>query len=187
MVHRNMAYFSQGRNVHSYTVSEDKWTELPKCKYGSFALAVVKDKLTSVGGEYIFTFTNSLCSFSGISWEELLPLMQTKRTCPAAVTTPTHLVVAGGSEGLAKFLSTVEVLHLEALQWSTASSLPVDIPLPQMTLCKGFFYLSHQDSLFSCSVEDLLKSCKPAVSTSSGNDGSVWTELVTMPEMYGHS
>ena len=120
--------------------------------------------------------TNSLFSLSGRSWKKVLPPMTTKRCRPAAASTPTHLVVAGGTRGYRSGrLSTVEVLSQETLQWSTASSLPVRIPFPRLTLCGGSFYLLSGNSLYSCSVEDLLKSCKPATNSSDG--GSVWTEL----------
>ena len=92
------------------------------------------------------------------------------------------MVVAGGRrEYLSGYLSTVEVLSQETLQWSTASSLPVDVSRPQLTLCGGSFYLLKRNSIniYSCSVEDLLKSCKPATNSSDG--GSAWTELAAVP------
>ena len=189
VVHGNTAYFSVLGSVYSYTVSVDKWTKLPECKLRRFGLAVVKGKLTTIGGISIIGYglTNSLFSLSGSSWKEVLfslfggpwkevlPPMPTKRYLPAAASTPTHLVVAGGSGDL----STVEVLSQETLQWSTASSLPVDVASPQLTLCGRSFYLLNVKSLYSCSVEDLLKSCKPATNSSDGC--SVWTELAAVP------
>ena len=195
VVHESTAYFSVARSVYSYTVSVDKWTKLPECKFRRFGLAVVKGKLTTIGGimggiiggimGHIIAgitgyATNSLFSLSGSSWKEVLPPMPTKRCCPAAASTPTHLVVAGGKrEYISGDLSTVEVLSQETLQWSTASSFPVDVPFPQLTLCGGSFYLLNYNNLYSCSVEDLLKSCKPATNSSDG--GSVWTELAAVP------
>ena len=188
-VHGSTAYFAQLSHVYSYTVSEDKWTELPHalCNHELFALAIVKDKLTTIGGVIWLEDTDSLFSLSGSSWKEVLPPMPTKRCHVTAVTTPTHLVVAGGmmkvyfSEGL----STVEVLSQETLQWSTASSLPVYAYIPQLILCGGSLYLLDGRDLFSCSVEDLLKSCKPA--TNNSYSGSVWTELAAVPVGYRSS
>ena len=179
VVHERTAYFSHEKSVYSYTMSSDKWTKLPECKFQLFGLAVVKGKLTTIGG---FT-TNSLFSLSGSSWKEVLPPMPTKRCRPAAASTPTHLVVAGGMrEYFSGYLSTVEVLSQETLQWSTASSLPEGVHHPQLTLCVGSFYLLNENSLYSCSVEDLLKSCKPATNSSDG--GSVWTTLAAVPIKY---
>ena len=96
------------------------------------------------------------------------------------------MVAGGRREYLSGYLSTVEVLSQETLQWCTASSLPVEISsYPQLTLCGGSFNLLNWNSLYSCSVEDLLKSCKPATNSSDG--GSVWTELATVPIRYHSS
>ena len=186
VVHEGAAYFTVYRSVYSYTVSVDKWTKLPECKFKFFGLAVVKGKLTTIGGIMGNYKSNSLLCLSESSWKEVLPPMPTKRFRPAAASTPTHLVVAGGRrEYISGYLSMVEVLSQETLQWSTASSLPVGVPLPQLTLCGGSFYLLNGNSLYSCSVEDLLKSCKPATNSSDG--GSVWTELAAVPVKYRSS
>ena len=172
MVHGSTAYFSCGHNVYPYTVPENKWTKLPQCKYECFAMAVINDALTTIGGgDWL---TNTLLSLSGSSWEEVLPPMPTKREHPAAAITPTHLVVAGGTLSLTG--ATVEVLNTETLQWSTASSLPEAVAFPQMTTCGGCLYLADNNSnVFSCSVKDLLKS------TNSSDGGSVWTRLASIP------
>ena len=199
VVHERTAYFSVNTSVvYSYTVSADKWTKLPECKFELFGLAVVKGKLTTIGGitrndattNSLFSLfgsswkevlslrnyatTNSLFSLFGSSWKEVLPPMPTKRCRPAAASTPTHLVVAGGMReflSLSGQLRTVEVLSQETLQWSRARCLPVDVPSPQLTFCGGSFYLLKVNSLYSCSVEDLL-------------GGSVWTELAAVPVRY---
>ena len=152
VVDGNTAYLSRDYNMYSYTVAEDKWTKLPPCKFKQFGLAVVNRKLTSIGGRYggwfsDFQPTNILLSFSGSTWDKVLPPMPTERWSPAAATTPTHLVVAGGqkevTEILGDSLPTVEVLSIDNLQWSTASNLLKALRLPQMTLCGGSFYLSE--------------------------------------------
>ena len=108
--------------------------------------------------------------------------MPTGRRQPAVVSTPTHLVVAGGekrhtdgfsSEDLNKW---VEVLDTKLPQWSVAKSLPQPSTHPQMTLCRGCFYLSsNKGTVFSCSEKELLESCK------SSDCGSVWTRLADHP------
>ena len=177
-VHGNTAYFSIFYTVYSYTVPENKWTKLPQCKCVDFAMAVINDALTTIGGlDHQKGATNTLHSASGSSWEEVLPPMPTKRELPAAANTPTHLVVAGGSRSIygRDPLATVEVLNTETLQWSTASSLPQVLPSPQMTTCGGCIYLASSDNkVFSCSVEDLIKSAN-------SSDCSVWTRLANIP------
>ena len=168
-VNGSTAYFSTDYNVYLYTVLEDKWFLLAHCKYAYFAMAVINDALTTIGGwDDRLGATNTLLSLSGSSWEEVLPPMPTKRAHPSTAYTPTHLVVAGRQ--------TVEVLNTETLQWSTASSLPKAISYPQMTTCDRCIYLVSRDSeVFSCSVEDLLKS------TNNSDGGSVWTRLASIP------
>ena len=162
-----------------HTVPENKWTKLPQCKYEYFAMAVINDALTTIGGrDRQGAATNTLLSLSGSSWEEVLPPMPTKRVLPAAANIPTHLVVAGGSQSLYGHdpVATIEVLDTETLQWSTANSLPETVPLPPMTTCGGHIYLANgNNKVSSCSMEDLLKS------TNSSDGGSVWTRLANVP------
>ena len=192
MVHGSTAYFSSHHNVYSYTVPENKWTKLPQCKYEYFAMAVTNDALTAIGGrDNQHATTNTLLTLSGSSWEEVLPSMPTKRVYPAAANTPTHLVVAGGRlSHSGDFVATVEVLNTETLHWSTASSLPETVGYPQMTICGGYIY-AGSDDVFSCSVENLLKSCggdfvrtilaTVLKFTNLSDGGSVWTKLARVP------
>ena len=98
--------------IYTHAVPENKWAKLPQCKYRRFAMAVINDALTTIGGwNHRLGATNTLLSLSGSSWEEVLPSMLTKRVLPAAANTPTHLVVAGGSA-----VATVEILNTKTLQ-----------------------------------------------------------------------
>ena len=185
MVHGNKAYFSCAFHIYVYscTAAENKWTKLQvqPCKYIFFGLAVVKDQLTTIGGYRQFVFYNSLFSLLGNEWEEVLPPMPTSRVLPAVVTTPTHLVVAGGQAKVlfSGLLSTVEVLNTETLQWSTASNLPEAVYINrQLIVCNGYFYISGMHTVFSCSVTDLLKSCN---FVDGSKEDSVWTTLAHIP------
>ena len=184
VVHGSTAYFSSHHNVYSYTVPENKWTELPECKYEYFAMALINGALTTIGGQdHQGAVTDTLLSLFGNSWEEFHPPMPTKRVHQVAANTPTHLVVAGGSQlHHGDPMVTVEVLSTETLQWSTASSLPKAVPSPQMTTCGGCIYLARTgNKVFSCSVEDLLKS------TDSSDGGSVWTRMAAIPTRHRSS
>ena len=85
VVRGNTAYFSQGRDVYSYTLSQDKWTELPQCKYQHFSMAVINNQLTTIGGMLggvvTAAATNTLLclsrSSSEMKWKEFLPPMPT--------------------------------------------------------------------------------------------------------------
>ena len=186
VVHGNTAYFSQGYSVYSYTLSQNKWTQLKLCEYQYFSMAVVNNQLTTIGGQRGGAVTNTLLclsrSSSEMKWKELLPPMPTARVGSAAVTTPTHLIVAGGGTALVGGSSSVvETLDTNTLQWSSVSSSPEALQFPNMTLCNKQLYLSQHSKIFSCSVEELFNSCKPASTNSSD---SVWTKLEDIPVPY---
>ena len=187
MVHGNTAYFCEGYNVYSYTLSQDKWTKVKQCAYENFSMAVVNNLLTTIGGiDSADRVTNTLlCISSRSKWERLLPPMPTPRRWSAAVTTPTHLIVAGGTSGISTPVSVVEILHTRTLQWSSVSSLPKVSASPNMTLCNGRLFLSilENHTCLSCSVEELLQSSKP----NSSGSGSVWTRLADIPNQYNAS
>ena len=191
VVHGNSAYFSWGYKLYSYSLTDNKWTDLTSCQYQYFSLAVVSKKLVTVGGCDGGTVTNHLLSLSGIltelQWEESLPPMPTARVWTAVVTTPTHLVVAGGaktqlllSETSDNVLSVVEALDLHTFQWSSVASTPEPLLYPNITLDENSVYLSENSTIFSCSVEELLKSC----SSRKDDGGSVWTRLTDVPTPY---
>ena len=183
VVYGNTAYFSRGYSVYSYTLASNEWTELqPPCEYERFGLAVVNDKVTTIGGWGDGAATNALSSWHGgllgwgARWKELPSHMPTARVRPATVTTPTHLIVAGGMTRLDGYgLSTIEILDTNTLQWSSASRSPETLQLPHISLCGEYLYLSQDNAIFTCSVEELLKSCKPS---------SVWTKLTNIPVQY---
>ena len=185
VVHGNTAYFSRDNNVYSYTLAKDEWTTLPPCDYKWFSMAVVNDKVTTIGGRSGFRATNTLLCLEDqeTQWREVLPPMQTARTRPAAVTTPTHLIVAGGETIRGSALSIVGILDTNTLQWSSAISSPEAVGCPHMTLCGEHLYLSKNNTIFSCSVEELLKCCKPA-STKRSDSDSVWNKLADIPVQY---
>ena len=187
VVNGNTAYFSRENSVYSYTLSKDEWTKLPPCEYEHFGLAVVNDKVTTIGGWNGGRATNTLVSRNegvlgwGAKWRKLHPSMPTARVRPGTVTTPTHLIVAGGMTGPynrdGTGLSTVEILDTNSLQWSSASSSPQALEYPHMSLCGEHLYLSEHNKTFSCSVKQILK----PRTTNNSDGGSVWTKLADTP------
>ena len=181
--HKNTAYFSAHYNIYSYTIQERKWMKLQPCQYEYFAMAVINDKLTTIGGfnsrrEAVNTLLSYTERVFRSTWREIFPQIPTKRMRPASAVTPTHLVVAGGEAKLfGENIATIEVLNIDALEWSTATSLPQDIfNYPELTICGECFYLSKDNNVFSCSVEDLVNYCKTASSSC-----AVWTRLAKIP------
>ena len=144
-------------------------------------MAVVDDKLTTIGGkDDIFYETNILFSLlpGYTSLQEVLPPMPTGRAQPAVVATHTHLVVAGGEK-----TNVVEVLDVSTLQWFTAANVvPKSTFVPNMVLCSGKIHIRQGAKFNSCSMQEMIKSCKPTSAKSEGD--SVWTILADVPIAY---
>ena len=172
VVDGNMAYFNIANFVLSY--DSEKWSFFRFYSllviYVHYSLAVVSGLLTGIGGQSFRTglATNQLFSLTGEGkWVERFPPMPTKRYGTAAVCSGKSLVVAGGSGGDHKSLHVVEVMDMETLQWSTASSLPFALTFGSATICEDRIYLLGYDmsnesrSVLACSMADLLQSCRP--------------------------
>lgn len=117
--------------------------------------------MTYFNSIYYLTDEGGVCR-----WEEATFRMPTKRCSPMVVTTGTALVVAGG-EGEESILRKVEIMDIPSHTWSVAADLPEALIFASVTLCSGTLYLLgglkgynriEKQSMFSCSVDDLLKS-----------------------------
>ena len=116
--------------VYQYHPPTDQWVPLPQYDYAYFAMAILTNKLTLVGGYNTSTrkATNQITVWDteGISqgWTHPYPSMPTPRYSPAVATHDKRLVVAGGSK-FDDLLATVEVLDTTSHQWLSTSPLPM--------------------------------------------------------------
>ena len=201
-VDESVAYFQPvgSNSVVAYNSTNKKWSELPDCPNCNFSLAIVNHDLTAIGGEMRSKrVTNSLLSFTDSKWTEQYPAMPTKRWLTTAVCTGKSLVVAGGMGEGGKYLTTVEVMDTETLQWSTASRLPQPLYRVSATVCGDQAYIlggfdqndRRSKSVFTCSLATLLQSCQAqslAVqmkTLSVARGPKVWHQLADTP--YYHS
>ena len=172
VVDGNMAYLNNynSKDVYSYDSEKQRWSSLPQIPHRYSSLAAVSGLLTAIGGSGLLGInaTNQLLSLTGAGkWVERFPPMPTKRYGTAAVCSGKSLVVAGGGGGDSKPLHIVEVMDIETLQWSIASSLPLAIRYASATICQDRIYLLGYDmsdqprSVLACSMADLLQSCRP--------------------------
>ena len=188
MAHDRTAYFSRNCDIYSYTIPDDKWAKLREYKYYNFAMVIVSGNLFAVGGKCSCS-VNSTTTTRAVQcvtnlFKKLPPMLESRER-PVVVATTSHLVVAGECD---HYLS-VEVLDRDTLQWSYASSprkVPIssslsNVILNSMMLCHGVLYLSQNNVVSSCSVEELIKSCKSASVNGSDDSGSVWTRLCDIP------
>ena len=148
----------------------------------NFALVVINDLLTTVGGKK----SSKLFSFREGDWLKKFPPMPTKRECPAAVCTGHSLVVAGGQDEDERALPTVEVMDIKTLQWFTAASLPRRIHWASMTVCGNDLYLlgdatCNTTNVYSCSLQTLLQTCQAPGKVSTSQQASVWNRVADLP------
>ena len=186
-VKENVAYFMNwSGKLCSYNSTTKKWRKLPKCHYQYCSIAVVNGHLTAIGGCTNFcdtkSYTNKLLSLRE-TWVELFPVMPTRRRDTTAVTSKECLVVAGGMSGpfINASITTVEVMDLKTLVWSTVASLPHPCTGASATICgEQFFMLGGSNdkretkSVLTCSLRELLQS-------SSSQSSSIWQRVADAP------
>ena len=145
VVNGNVAYFVSVRGEScSYNAYSKKWNELPKCPYAYCSLVVIYGHLTAIGGCTLDDFEpqNKLMSRMGDrGWTEHFPHMPTKRWKTVAVSTPNHLVVAGGKKDNTTLLNIVEVMDIPNMEWSAVPSLPHPYSEASATICGGCIYI----------------------------------------------
>ena len=187
VVDGSVAYFMHWKGeTCSYSITRNKWSELPKYPYENSALAVVNGQLTAIGGcedlRKKHTYTNKLRSLRG-SWSDVFPPMPTKRRLTTAVTSKEHLIVAGGKIGplFPDNINTVEVMDTKTLVWSTVASLPHSYYYTLATICGDHLYMmggnddkGKTKSVLTCSLTELLQS-------SASVTASVWHRVADVP------
>ena len=186
-------------NIHAYNTTTSNWSLTPQCPvYGGFALAVINETLTTVGGYgEDAKDTNKLFSLTGVEgdgekfWSEEFPPMPTKRYDVSALCIGTALIVVGGTKSDNVIPKTVEFLNTSTRQWKTAAELPQPLSTSSMTVCGDRIYLlggccrdiNPTPSVYSCSLTALLLSghsgLVSALSRSSSSD--IWTRITELP------
>ena len=176
-------------SLYRYTMTEDKWEELPQCPYRDSGLVVIDSALTAVGG-YCGSFTNKLVTLRQSRWvEEYLP-MNTARSSPAVVSTSDggHMnVIAIGGSGSGRWLgdrwiNAVELFHTGRRSWSRLTSLPQPLTRPSATICGNQLHVIGRDGDgYSCFLQALLSSNQPIRSQSRT---PTWTPLPRLPVTY---
>ena len=139
------------------------------------------------------SYTNKLISFvekgSSGKWTEVLPPMPTRRRGTVALSTGTHLIVAGGEvEGRAN-LTTVEVLNTKTCQWSAAAHLPEPKNIASATIIGDNIYViggqnvngKETNTAYMCSLKKLIKSSSDLQHYNSQT--IVWNRITDCPVM----
>ena len=171
-------------SLYRYTMTEDKWEELPRCPYRNFGLVVIDSALTAVGGRK-GSHTNKLFTLRQSRWVEEYPPMNTARTYHAVVSTYDggHMnVIAIGGVGGGGWIDAVELFHTGRRSWSRLTSLPKPPTFPSATTCGNQLHvIGYGDDGYSCSLQVLLSSNQPIRSQSCT---PTWTPLPRLPVTY---
>ena len=107
------------------------WGLLGKYSLSLFAMAVLEGRLLLLVGGYslpLDTYSSDLVQWDrpNRQWRPIFKPMPTPRSDAAALGYKQYLLVAGGSNGVEN-LSTVEVLDVRTVEWSSVAPLPIPI------------------------------------------------------------
>ena len=170
-------YLKTGRFLWQFNLTSNKWSQLCNTPlYDGFSLVNIEDELVVLGGLETKTRnlkdSNRLYSYMGETWEEKYPPMLSKRYECTAMYKDSILIVAGGLKG-ASTIALVEVLSMHTKQWSKASSLPIPISWPSISICGEHIYLQSSSGLtLKFSILSL------AISTPTS---AIWKEIANLP------
>ena len=173
-------------SMYRYTITEDKWEELPQCPYYNTGLVVIDSALTAVGGyrEWGGLLTNKLVTLRQSRWVEEYPPMNTARSSPAVVSTSDGghmnvIVIGGVGYGDGGWIDAVELFHTGRRSWSRLTSLPQPLIQPSATICGNQLHVIGRDGDgYSYSLQALLPSNQQIRSQS---HTSTWTPLPHLP------
>lgn len=167
----------QNCTIQVYDMDGDTWTTLPKYRCRWFAMTVISNQLTLVGGKNISSpqSTDKLAVYepSSQKWTYPYPPMPTPRHRPAVIMYGIWLLVAGGRAG-GRDLATVELLNTSTKQWlATSPPLPTSCGNISSTTDLDYWYLiTARKQVFRVSLRDIVS--KSATS-------KVWTHLHDTP------
>lgn len=163
------------RAVFAYHPRLDEWKEMPRCPHKYSTLGHINSTVIVIGGrtdalEYLNSIYYLTEEGGACRWKEASFHMPTKRCSPIVVTSGSSLVLAGG-EGEESRLRRVEVMDIPTHTWSSATDLPESLIFSSAALCGGRLHFLggemgyngvEKHCMFSCSMDDLLRSCTRA-------------------------
>ncbi len=169
--------------VMAYNTQSCQWNILPRYSTRRFAMTTINNKLVVVGGRNRDDSDSSeLGEWQPDSnkWTHPFPPMSTPHWWPSATSYKHWLVVVGGYHGDC-LLSSVEVLNVSNMQWSTGPSTPTPWFKMKSTTIGDTWYLlgglcgdvGDSPDVYSVSLEAL-------VSHSSSDSFNIWNKLPSL-------
>ena len=196
-VDNDKVYVVDSKNsVYYYSLSVQKWSELPNCPLYGSCLAIVNGIVTAIGGTTNYKrSSNKLLSLKEEhksktqKWMECFPAMPTEKWNAAATISEKskYLIVVGGERARKKLLNAVEVLNTKTLIWSVAAALPNACTNPSVAICGDRVLVlgggeDHDDgsnTAMSCSLTKLTSDM-----ASSSKKVSTWQKIANVPAHY---
>ena len=179
----NYAYFTPywSNEVYRYTISTDEWLRLPPCPHAYFALVIIDNELTAVGGYSGGNNTNNLFTLRQGRWVEEYPPMSIARSSAACVGISNdhhmYIMVIGGY-GVCGMTTAVELLNTHSRRWCTLTNLPKPLPLPSGVVCGDLVYVIGEGNFaYSYLLSALPDSTRPDKSL----QPPIWTPLPHLP------
>ncbi len=170
--------------VMAYNTLSCQWHTLPPYSTRFFAMTTINNKLVVVGGR---NRDGSDSSELG-EWQpdsnqgtHPYPPMFTPRCWPSATSYKHWLVVAGGYHG-ACLQTSVEVLDVSNMQWSTGPSTPTPWRMMKSTTIADTWYLmgGECEKLWQSSPDVYSVSLEALVSHSSSDSSNIWNKLPSL-------
>ena len=184
------------RTVQVYSVSHQTWNTLPLSPQYHSQGVEINGHLVLIGGREpsSHAVTNLVSTWNGRVWHQELPPMPTKRVRPGVTTYQNLVVVAGGrGEDEQTLLSSIAILNITTLQWSTADNFTLPRPMGSMQLIVSKALLYVTSAVIECDVStDTAMSTKTAwqlplsalenaLTTEGDNMSHHWTEIAPTP------
>ena len=184
------------RQVQVYSINHHMWSTLPPSPQYRSQAASIKGQLVLIGGREPSsrTVTNLMSTWNGQLWHQELPPMPAKRARPGVTTYQNLVVVAGGlGEDGQTLLSSIAVLNITTLQWSTPESFMLPRPMYRMQFAISSEYLyvasagitydvaTKTDTTTKTAWQLPLTAMENALTTEGDNISHHWTEIAPTP------
>ena len=184
------------RIVQVCSVSHQTWNTLPLSPQYLSEGVEINGHLVLIGGREpsSHTVTNLLSTWNGRVWHQELPPMPTKRLRPGVTTCRNLVVVAGGQcEDEQTLLSSITILNITTLQWSTLDNLSLPRPMYriQFTISSAHLYvasayITYDVATYICTTTRTvwqlpLTALENALTSEGDNVSHHWTEIAPTP------
>ena len=182
--------------VQVYSVNHQTWKTLPLSPQYHSQGVEINGHLVLIGGREpsFHTATNLVSTWNGHVWHQELPPMPAKRIRPGVTTYQNLVVVAGGlGEDGQTLLSSIIVLNIITLQWSTPDNFRLPRPMGDMqfTISNAHLYVASAEIEYDVAIitgtttktvwQLPLTALENALTTEGDNLSNHWTEIAPTP------